>query len=42
MEERLKCNVSHKTIKILGENIGSKISDIQRRNIFDDISPKAL
>ena len=35
-------NMSHETIKILAENIGSKISDISHSNIFADISPKAL
>ena len=35
-------NVSHKTIKIIEENIGSKFSDILHSNIFADISPKAL
>ena len=30
-----------KTIKILEENIGSKISDIAYSNIFSDISPQA-
>ena len=27
-------NISHDTIKVLAENIGSKISDIPRSNIF--------
>ena len=41
--KRLKCkSFYHKTIKLLEENIGSKISDIQCNNIFADISPKAL
>ena len=30
-----------KTIKILEENIGSKISDMSHSNIFSDISPQA-
>ena len=34
-------NISHDTIKVLQENIGRKISDILRSNIFTDISPKA-
>ena len=34
-------HVRHKTIKILEENIGIKISDIARSNIFSDISPQA-
>ena len=34
-------NVRLKTIKILEENIGSKISDIAYSNIFSDISPQA-
>ena len=34
-------NVRPKTIKILGENIGSKISDIAHSNILSDISPQA-
>ena len=34
-------HVRHKTIKILEENIGIKISDIVRSNIFSDISPQA-
>ena len=34
-------NVSHDTIKVLEGNIGRKISDIPRSNIFADISPKA-
>ena len=34
-------NVSCKTIKILEENIGSKISDILHSNIFANISPRA-
>ena len=34
-------NISHDTIKLLEENIGKKISDIPRSNIFTDMSPKA-
>ena len=34
-------NISHNTIKVLEENIGRKISDIQRSNILTDTSPKA-
>ena len=34
-------NISCDTIKVLEENIGSKISDIPHRNILTDISPKA-
>ena len=34
-------NISHKTIKILKDNTGSKISDISYGNIFVDISAKA-
>ena len=34
-------NISNDTIKILEENIGRKISDIPRSNIFTDMSPKA-
>ena len=34
-------NVSHDTIKILEENIGRKISDIPRSNIFNYMSPRA-
>ena len=33
--------ISHDTIKMLVENIGSKISDIPYSNIFADISPRA-
>ena len=33
--------ISHKTIKVLEENIGRKISDIPRSNILKDTSPKA-
>ena len=34
-------NVRSKTIKILEENIGSKISDIACSNILSNISPQA-
>ena len=34
-------NISHNTIKVLEENIGSKISDITHSNIFTDMSPRA-
>ena len=34
-------NISHNTIKVLGENISRKISDIPRSNIFTDRSPRA-
>ena len=34
-------NVSHNTIKVLEENIGRKISDSPRSNIFTDMSPRA-
>ena len=34
-------NVSPRTIKIIEENIGSKILDIAHSNIFSDISPQA-
>ena len=34
-------NISHDTITVLVENIGSKISDIPHSNIFVDISAKA-
>ena len=34
-------NIRPETIKILQENIGSKISDIAYSNIFPDISPQA-
>ena len=33
-------NISHDTIKILEENIGTKISDIPHNNVFADISPR--
>ena len=34
-------NISHDTIKVIEENIGGKISDISRSNIFTDMSPRA-
>ena len=34
-------NISRDTMKVLAENIGRKISDIPRSNIFTDMSPKA-
>ena len=34
-------NISHRTIKVLEENIGRKISDIPHSNILTDTSPKA-
>ena len=34
-------NLSWETIKILEENIGSKISDISHRKIFPDTCPRA-
>ena len=34
-------NTSHGTIKVLADNISSKISDIPHSNIFADISPRA-
>ena len=34
-------NIRHDTIKILEENIGSKISDILCSNVFGNISPMA-
>ena len=33
-------NISHNTIKVLGENIGRKISDIPHGNILTDMSPQ--
>ena len=33
-------NIIHDTIKVLEENIGRKISDILRSNIFTDMSPR--
>ena len=33
-------NISHDTSKVLVENIGRKISDIPRSNIFADIVPR--
>ena len=35
-------NVRPTTIKIMEENIGSKISDIAHSNILSDISPQAM
>ena len=35
-------NVSHETIKILEENVGSVISYISHSNIIVDISPREL
>ena len=44
-QNELKClkdlNINHDTIKVLEENIGSKISDIPCSDIFADISPRA-
>ena len=34
-------SISHNTIEVLEENIGSKISDIPSSNILTDMSPKA-
>ena len=34
-------NISHNTLKVLVEKIGSKISDVPHSNIFADVSPKA-
>ena len=34
-------NISRDTIKVLEENIGRKISDIPRSDIFTDMSPRA-
>ena len=34
-------NISHDNIKVLGKNIGRKISDISLNKIFTDMSPKA-
>ena len=39
MDKRLKYKCD--TIKVLEENIGRKISDIPRNNIFADMFPKA-
>ena len=33
--------ISHDIIKVLEEDIGRKISDIPRSNIFTDMSPRA-
>ena len=35
-------NISCDTMKVLGENIGRKISDIPRSNIFTNMSPRAM
>ena len=32
-------NIRHNTIKVLEDNIGRKLSDIPRSNIFTDMSP---
>ena len=34
-------NIKCETVKVLEENIGRKISDIPRSNIFADIFPRA-
>ena len=34
-------NISHDALKVLEENIGRKISDIPRSNIFTNMSPRA-
>ena len=34
-------NISPNSIEVLEENIGRKISDIPRSNVFTDMSPKA-
>ena len=39
MDKRL--TITYDTIKVVEENIGRKISDIPRSNIFTDMSPKA-
>ena len=33
-------NITHDTIKVLEENIGGKVSDIPRSNIFTNMSPR--
>ena len=38
---RKDLNISHDTIKVLEKNIGSKISDIPRSDIFTSMSPRA-
>ena len=35
-------NINHDTIKVLEENIGSKISDIPHSNIFSNIFSRAI
>ena len=35
-------NISCDKMKVLGENIGRKISDIPRSNIFTNMSPRAM
>ena len=35
-------NISYDTIKVLEENIGRKISDIPRSNIFTNMSPRSM
>ena len=39
--EKKDLNISHDTMKVLEENLSSKISDIPHSNIFTDIFPKA-
>ena len=34
-------NASHDSIKVLGKNIGKKVSDTPCNNIFTDMSPRA-
>ena len=40
-DKRLNLNISHDTIKVLGKNIGRKISDIPLSNSFTNVSPRA-
>ena len=40
-KNKFKVDKRLNTIKALGENIGRKISDIPRSNIFTDMSPRA-